>query len=165
MTLNIRDIKKLDFDDAWQICEVGLACAANAKVNVYFGADEIVKNNTWMPLPPTRLQIETLLFIGDLPRNFVKSQSQLIRQYCQERLESAEFKLEGKIDLFRIEQYCQVREVIVPYIKSARKHNYILSCQCDWQPGTVMNLHCRDRKILKVSNGEMSRQMAAISPS
>jgi len=156
MALALRDIKRLCFDVMWKIDEVEIPCAGARIIKVFFGADEVKRESEWAPLPPTRKQIETLMYVASLPNNFIKNQSQSIREYFRSLLESKKYIGDSVINLFKIEEYCHVREIIIPYVKSARKHNFIISCSCDWEQSSVLNLLCRDDKILKVNPGEMS---------
>lgn len=156
MAISLRNLKQLCYEDGWKIENVEVPFVAKREISVYFGADEVVIGNDWAPLPPSRLQIETLVHIGTLPQNFIRKQTRTIRQYCQSVLESREFRVGNKIDLFRIENHFRVRELIIPFIKSARKHNFILICSCDWQDRQAMKIFCRDDKILKVGEGDMS---------
>jgi len=155
--LRLKEIERISFDVIWKIDKVELACAGDKEVSVFFGADEMIEGSEWAPLPPVRKQIETLMYVSNLPKGFIKCQSQIIREYFRELVDSKKYQSRIKIDLFRIEAHCQVRELVIPYGKSARKHNFILSCVCDWDETRGMNILCRNDKIIKVSLGDLAR--------
>ena len=157
MGVQLKDIKRLCFDEMWKIDAVDIPCAGHYDINVFFGADEVIKGSEWAPLPPTRKQIETLMFISNLPHDFIKRESQLIREHFRELVDTNTRIISKDINLFKIQDHCRVKEVIIPYVKAARKHNYILCCVCDWDLNNGINLHCRDDKIIKVTKAELGR--------
>lgn len=149
----LKEIKKLNFDVVWKIENIELPILNHQGINIFFGGDELNDGDVHLPLPPTRKQIETMLYITRLPTDFIRRQSKIIRQYCADLVEHKKIVSHigtAKIDLFNIEKHCHLKEIIIPFLKNSRSNNFILNCYVDWQENQGLNLVCRDNKIIKL---------------
>ena len=148
--MKINDIEKLEFDVLWQIKDIEIPCLGEHKTEVFFDYDQIVDGKHYASIPPTKRQLETLLYISKLPKSFIKKARDKIIKNCELNLSVTDYGYDLHIDMKQIEKYYRLNQISIPLQKRTDIKNFILLGDCAWESEHGLGILCRNDKIIDV---------------
>jgi len=148
--MKINDIEKLEYDDWWQLKDIEIPCLGEHMVSIGFDAEWIGEGNQCVEVPPSKRQLETLLYISKLPKAFIRKARDKIIRNCEQVMEETDYGYDLQINTKKIEKYFKLNQVIIPLQKRTDAKNFILLGGCAWEGEHGLGLLCRNDKIIKV---------------